>query len=1449
MIDYKRQHMSDNKNENYSNQNHDCFLQLMIHKISPINPKYNIDSQKFQVVTDFMDISQNIRQYHPIKNDLFTDVNETLTFGYSKRFLIGHHHTGLNLYLKNCNVDSEISVFAYHQLNINNVVYNDSNNINTKWLPLQCVDRKDQIAAFICISANILKKDYVMDVPIFNNVLDDQIEDLGLRNSDIPGNIKLEHNCIRLNLQELEFIDASISNLKIECKYGNVISRTQKIDPNSFSNQRFDIVTTVPAVNEYVTFTLYNEDKPVAVFKKSIFEFIISTKIRLLSINLLNFDMNALAARFIGNYEVIEEFSKNYESPPGIKGRKTIKIVEKKFFKLALDCVSVGNLDFIEGQMAKITLKWGKAERSTPLTKVQYGKLIINRRISLDPEFSFVDENYDALPHPELYIVNENDKILYWKILHVNDAHIFYDQNSDTKIPFKSYLMNTNNDDYAAFVHLKFFIYDSDKQLVLKRLSAKPDTTRDPCYFLIDFFSLSTKKTPPGDITAKLMIKHNDITKIIDVHKYSTFNWLNKKVALSSYRLDYLISPLYIDLQVNDSPSKALVIDYNRNLDGRPQRYKFDDDSEINISIKLFPDEESFKNSIILNQTLYKTLESPYDMFLNNQTPIWFILPDVLNYKININIWKLENFSSEVNRLRIKSPCLSIMTAPFLTLDESTRSMQQYFHANKHIIPQNPPLQFNLNTFNEILFGQQLEIEYKLPKDSRLLPKFIIHFIEKDANNVDPTFIRQSESSSDIILGSSEFDLFQLLIESKIILFKRLNKLYESLSKLDISNKNIIKQLIKAKLTELESDLNLNTKYKPQIIRPQQDDTLAIVHRAINNYVKMIEIPLNKPLLSEIKSTNCFYAIKSKIMESFNNTSEETDMKLNMYCVKTTEELDTTASSKNIPGMGRNSLRPPNSNAFGDEISNKLRSLSKYVLNETTMRDPALFVLQPQFMQFEGSKIEINIPNPDLYYKIGHESEPGYHYRFILPCSLESSIYLEDYSSWKSYQLKSIRDIKMADIRSKINVIDERDEAFFDKLDENGIDTKLINLRSGEMFSAYAPNEKFKFSLYLLDLLLFDEINNDELILEIKFDDKLVKRMAMSDTVINNDGIIQLFELIEFAMYMNDANFIYINIVQMSNEFMKEVIIASTFMDIGQRYFSSAWHRLASKPIETRNLFSSKKNELMGECRAWLDIHNQFDNYETSSYTLKQPNFNDLELRFVIWNLNDYTSKGDEQERQEIYIQGEFVSSVPSANSIHKIQQTDARFIHKNQQSVDFNHRMIWRYKGGRGSQNLKMNVRNSTTGLNYETYIDLRELSREVIQTQKIVSKAQDNKGRPKDFTVEAYLFTNQYSPLEPSKFENLSRSCHIKVRLEIFPIKLADSQPVGIARNQPNVDPYLPEPLKGNYPISENIGYVYNEIPKNIKTDLAIYLAVFLLGFVILLLAMQQIVKSFIY
>lgn len=1431
--------MSESTHDQKSTISLDSFFQFTIHKISPVHPKCTIDTEKTQIVVDLFDLSQSSRRTYSLKQNAFTPVKETLAFRYNREALLDGAKTGLRVYLKVHESDNEKSVFAHCSMNVANMLGDDMKRMGPRWLPFQGTEKHEQIVAFICVSAVALKTGSIAENPLFDAVSAQEIEGLNLRENDVAGSLALEQNKFYINLSDLEFIHSSISKFDVELVYGDQVIRKSDLDGKYYLAQSFEFATTVPVISEYVYLKIYHNEEVVSVFKKPIFEFVISRKRKMLSLNLVRTADGTLVARLIGRYEssLGRKTRQSFVALPD-ELTQNLNMIEKENFKMAIDFAAIGNLEPFEGEALGVKVRWGQAEQTLSMTQIKSGQLIVNRRIMLESEFTFVDENFDALPQPEIYIINQEGTVLFWKSLHVKDAQVLYDQSYDSKIKFRSYLVdNKREGEYTPLLHLKFFIYESEKKLVIKRLSSKPDTTRDPCFFLIDVISLVSKKLLSTTAEAKLLIKHNEVTSTVDIKQFSTFNWVNAKISLSSYRLDHLIAPLYVWLAIDGLTPKDAVVDYNQALDGIPQRVEIDKDVELVLVMRFIHDEQLFRNSIIVNQVLYRSLEGSMNQFIDNSTPVSHARPDVSTYKVVMNVWKVENFTSEVNRMWIRNPYLSIMTSPLHMKSEVERDAR-YGASQKYLFPRDPTPQHNLTSPTDMPFGSQLEMEFNLPADYRLLPKFDIGFVEKSIQKERSAFEGQMGSNDELFLGTCKLDLFYLIVESKMVLFKRLHKLHKIINKLNIGQKAEVRELIRLKLLSIEADLEFNKRYKQKIKGQEDEDLRRLFFRAVHNVLESVDNKVPKPKLQDIKALNGFYAIKARLLEQLNDGSMDKTSHLSLAI------LPALVNKLGMSFDGAKKTEAPKADSQETPGSSPV-ALSKYVLNESTMRDIDHFVIKPRYIKVDREKKETDVPSPQLYYKVAKDSKSDCHYRYILPCPLESSAYLEDYSSWSSYALESHRDKRVADLRSKITVSDEKDQEFFKQLDKYGIDSKLYGFQAGEVFSSYTPSEKLKINVYLLDMLIHDEIAEDELILEVRVGNAVIRRIQVDELNASKEGSIEILETVEHSSRVDKVRPLTLNLVRRDFEFNEEVTIATTSLDIEQRFFCNSWRRLKDKPIETRNMVSTINGSLMGKCRLWLDIHQKSDSSFAKKCVLKKPSANELEARLVVWGLDNYQLEGRAGKREEIYVQGEFISTNKLSCLTDKIQQTTARFITKPQAAVDFNYRMVWGFKGGRGSHRLQLSLYNVSTGNNLEAHIDLSDLSRQVLETGKAASAAVDDVGNFADF----YLPTTVSKTLTPAyTSEDLDSSNtppKLRVRLEILPVHLARAKPAGQGRNHPNMDPYLPEPLRGNYPKTESITDVYNEIPKNIKYELAVYLFVFLMGFVFVLLAGRSLVN----
>lgn len=1412
--------------------NLDSFVQLSIHKLSPLHPGLNIETDKTLIEAELVGVSKISQHVYRLKGNLFVNIRETMIFPYNMQELINQNDQGLNIFLKTFIQEDDNNVYAYMSVNLNKIIQGESQKIGPLWLPLQNAAIPDQIAAFILISATSARYPVNNHIEMCNGIDDDVLDSICLQETDIPGNIIVENASISMTLMDCEYVDKNLEAYNMEISYGVYSMKSDVLKPSDPICLYIELAVVLPFVHQSMTIRLTKDGKTLSILKKDVREFFCASKRKLFSLNFTDSTDGNLILRLLGKYEPITSRQSNPAFILCPINGNTLSVNEpKKEFKLVIDYISVINLDDFEGQDIILRLKWGASEQFSDAFRVKNGEIYVNKRYVLKSSFTFVDENLKKLPKPEINLLRPDKTQLFTRCLPIRNMPVISELETAEKMPYLPIVMkNPNNKGFRPISSGRVFLFEGKSEIADKPLISLSDKVAE-CYTMINIYSIASNKPQKDMISGKLTLKCQSYVHNVEIKEFRSFNWVNSKLVIKTNLNASRLPIFYFKLWTSDENIADLGLEYVSALEGVPQRYYLNENVTITLSMKLFTDAESFKAYSILHETLYMKTIKPHISTVVNSLAIP-LKPDVVRYKLGLNIWKVDNFTNEIQSLALKNPVIGLNLLPIAMLGDDNVGTKQVVFKNKYAFPINPSFHTNILQSSEINFNRYIESEHKLPTDYRLLPKITLNFIEKSAQRSTSKENSAGDVMDMTLLSFTEIDLFKVVIENKMLLYKKLDKLHRILPSLEVRNKLRLMSLIESKIAQIHTDLNFDHQFKHKEYNLSSDESKRLFYRAILNVAKRVRIDPVKVYENDSKNLNCFYKLRNQILNELGSKTSSEKAQLNVHAIKS--QLNSNLTNRSLNNI--NSFKSLKLNTiiadFGVPTVDK-RTLTKYALDETTMRNPEEFVMKPMYMIEDGSKVEIHPPNELLYHRVGVESENNVHYRYKIPCSLESSVYFEDSASWNTYTMINYSNRRVADLRAKISITDNYDLKFFQQIEELGLDTKLIQLKNDQIFESFSPNERLKLRLYLLDFLLPEYRYSRFLHLHIKVDDKLLKDLDLDQYLIDNDGSLNFLETVEFNFKIGTAKLLSVGLVSIDEEFGTVKELGIDIIDLEQRYFNFTWISLPYKPIETRELRSATNNILAGECRLWLDIFRRSDTNVPPKFVLRNAQFNDVEVRLVVWKIEGINDLLADKTNQEITLQGELHPDNKTVKYYPDIQSAGSRLAKDSSSSLEFNHRMIWRYNSSSKSQILKLSAKNSYTNEMIDIHLDLSILTHAAVRNNNKMFHKRTNQDEDCPPSPDCSIH-HQVTYLESS-----DGKCRVYITLEAMSATLADKNPVGLARNHPNIYPHIPAPASSVLIDPDTVRVVIDSLPIGVKFQISTYLFIFFSGFVGILAA----------
>ena len=270
---------------------------------------------------------------------------------------------------------------------------------------------------------------------------------------------------------------------------------------------------------------------------------------------------------------------------------------------------------------------------------------------------------------------------------------------------------------------------------------------------------------------------------------------------------------------------------------------------------------------------------------------------------------------------------------------------------------------------------------------------------------------------------------------------------------------------------------------------------------------------------------------------------------------------------------------------------------------------------------------------------------------------------------------------------------------------------------------------------------------------------------------------------------------------------LSDDLIGYTTIDLEDRYFNDDWQKLIHKPVEVRPLINPDLSGPQGQVYMWLEIFKASDNSTVPIWKINPEPMTEFEVRFIVWETEDMEMM-DIEDTSDLYVISYF-----NQNEIHK---TDTHF----------------RCQTGAGSFNWRMLIPLKLPV--QKPLLTLQVYDKDLFASDDYISGAKINLkhlltipkylGLPIKFTRDYYndIKTNEekrsYGEIEfmddkddedgikfwvqcyKGKKEVAGEGVkggRVLCSLEILPKTLADAEPLGKGRDEPNMNPYLPPPV----------------------------------------------------
>ena len=280
------------------------------------------------------------------------------------------------------------------------------------------------------------------------------------------------------------------------------------------------------------------------------------------------------------------------------------------------------------------------------------------------------------------------------------------------------------------------------------------------------------------------------------------------------------------------------------------------------------------------------------------------------------------------------------------------------------------------------------------------------------------------------------------------------------------------------------------------------------------------------------------------------------------------------------------------------------------------------------------------------------------------------------------------------------------------------------------------------------------------------------------------------------------------------DQVFKDELIGETAIDLEDRFFDNEWKNIKNKPIETRQLYNIDAQGSQGEVKLWLEIFDKEQRNDMIPWNIRPQPDSLLECRFIIYETEEMENL-DIEDTSDIYVLSYIDMKDKHSTDIHYRCQTGR---------ASFNWRNKIPIKLPRNKYDLTIQVYdndilarddyicgsrlNLKYLINYSNLLDCpiklsREYYKKLPDNEKIFSNIE---------------FLSKEDDKEGTKFwiqmeKNGKKGGRVLCSLEILPEWYSNINPVGKGRDEPNVNPYLPQPF-GRLTFTMNPLKMFNQL-----------------------------------
>ena len=253
------------------------------------------------------------------------------------------------------------------------------------------------------------------------------------------------------------------------------------------------------------------------------------------------------------------------------------------------------------------------------------------------------------------------------------------------------------------------------------------------------------------------------------------------------------------------------------------------------------------------------------------------------------------------------------------------------------------------------------------------------------------------------------------------------------------------------------------------------------------------------------------------------------------------------------------------------------------------------------------------------------------------------------------------------------------------------------------------------------------------------------------------------------------------------DDLVKDDKIGETVIDLEDRYFSNKWRRITEKPIERRVLTHRSTKLSQGSILLWVEIHPPNSLPPPLDISDKPPT--DFEARLIVWQTEGVQSY-DTEGTSDLYVRALVNDSKP--------KETDTHYRCQNGKG-QFNWRMTFPLKLPSEQCLISLQIWDrdvfSSSDFIADTSFAFKELARDAFIKDK---RLKMRGGKDELLSTMKKEDSDRFWVECSRRKEDGSNEASGKVEIsfELVPKESALACPVGEGRDEPNIDPHLPEP-----------------------------------------------------